>query len=233
MAQAKYLQVKEDILKKIQIGKLCPMDMLPSENALCQEYSMSRMSIRKALNILLSEGYISSVPGKGYFVNRPTIDQYILRCDSNQFTEVTIDQIRLKTSTIVRPDDDIRLRLKLHEKEKAIVLEHLYYANQKIAAWSQKYLPYRKGSPLIEEVIGYATHPDKAYEKRYPFALEKSIELSTMLTDETLMQIFQLSAPDSVLVISQSFHDREQVPILWGKMFILSEYSKLTAESLL
>ena len=115
MAQAKYLQVKEDILKKIQIGKLCPMDMLPSENALCQEYSMSRMSIRKALNILLSEGYISSVPGKGYFVNRPTIDQYILRCDSNQFTEVTMDQIRLKTSTIVRPDDDIRLRLKLHE----------------------------------------------------------------------------------------------------------------------
>ena len=40
MAQAKYLQVKEDILKKIQIGKLCPMDMLPSENALCQEYSI-------------------------------------------------------------------------------------------------------------------------------------------------------------------------------------------------
>ena len=44
MAQAKYLQVKEDILKKIQIGKLCPMDMLPSENALCQEYSMSPVS---------------------------------------------------------------------------------------------------------------------------------------------------------------------------------------------
>lgn len=233
MAQAKYLQIKADILKKIQGGELLPMEMLPSENSLCKEYSMSRMSIRKALTILLNEGYISSVPGKGYFVNMPTADKYVLSFSSSNFTEPNIDKVKLTASDIATPDDNIRKKLKLHEKEKVIVLEHQYYVNGTIAAWSQKYLPYRKGSPLIEEVIGYATYPDKAFEKRYPFALEKSIALTTMLTDNNLMNIFGISSPGSVMVISQSYHDLNDVPILCGKMYIRSEYCKLTAESLL
>lgn len=43
---------------------------LPSENFLCQKFVVSRQSVRKAYDILVSEGYVYSIHGSGYFVKK-------------------------------------------------------------------------------------------------------------------------------------------------------------------
>ena len=42
--------------------------MLPSENDLAREYGVSRETIRKALLLLLENGYIHKIQGKGSIV---------------------------------------------------------------------------------------------------------------------------------------------------------------------
>ncbi len=66
-----YLKVQDDILRRIVSGELNPGDKLPSENDLSSEYQVSRMTLRKALAILCSEGYIYQVRGLGTFVTSP------------------------------------------------------------------------------------------------------------------------------------------------------------------
>ncbi|MFC9994173.1 GntR family transcriptional regulator [Nocardia sp. NPDC127526] len=49
-------------------AKLRPGEMLPSERQLCDDYRVSRMTVREVLGQLESEGVITRVPGKGTFV---------------------------------------------------------------------------------------------------------------------------------------------------------------------
>ncbi|WP_432403891.1 trehalose operon repressor [Wukongibacter sp. M2B1] len=65
---SKYLSIYNEITTMIENGKIKPNAKLPSENELMQEYSVSRDTIRKALNLLAQNGYIQKVRGKGSFV---------------------------------------------------------------------------------------------------------------------------------------------------------------------
>lgn len=65
---SKYLSIYNEIVEKIQNGKIEPNTKLPSENELMQEYDVSRDTIRKALNLLAQNGYIQKIRGKGSFV---------------------------------------------------------------------------------------------------------------------------------------------------------------------
>ena len=61
-------RIVEEIGAEIREGKLQEGDRLPSERDLADRFKVSRMTVRSALQTLLSEGLIVSYPGRGYFV---------------------------------------------------------------------------------------------------------------------------------------------------------------------
>lgn len=54
--------------KGILDGTYQPGTLLPSENQLVEQYSVSRETVRKALNLLINAGYIQKKQGKGSIV---------------------------------------------------------------------------------------------------------------------------------------------------------------------
>lgn len=66
--QARYLTIKDYILDQIEIGIWLPSDKVLSENALAQKFSVSRMTARKAVDRLCSEGVLVRSQGLGTFV---------------------------------------------------------------------------------------------------------------------------------------------------------------------
>ena len=73
-AKTLYLQIKENLEEGIRSGKYPLGSKLPSENDLCRTFDVSRITIRKALDILENKGVIYSVHGKGTFVRANVID---------------------------------------------------------------------------------------------------------------------------------------------------------------
>ncbi len=65
--KAKYYIVMDKLRQQMISGKVTAGDKLPSENELVREFHVSRHTIRKALSILESEGYVEAVHGKGTF----------------------------------------------------------------------------------------------------------------------------------------------------------------------
>ena len=53
-----YKQLEELILDKITSGTLTPGSKLPTENELSEQYHVSRVTVRKALAALDSQGYL-------------------------------------------------------------------------------------------------------------------------------------------------------------------------------
>ncbi|NFE17858.1 trehalose operon repressor [Clostridium botulinum] len=66
--ESKYLTIYNEISNKIENNKIQFGEKLSSENEMMKEYNVSRDTIRKALNLLESNGYIQKVKGKGSFV---------------------------------------------------------------------------------------------------------------------------------------------------------------------
>ena len=65
-----YEQIYEYIKIEIQKGHMKPEERLPSTRALAAHLQVSRSTVDLAYEQLLSEGYITSVPCKGYFVSK-------------------------------------------------------------------------------------------------------------------------------------------------------------------
>lgn len=65
---SKFHNIYNEIADEIQKGQFKPRDILPSESELCERFSASRETIRKALNLLVQNGFIHKIQGKGSVV---------------------------------------------------------------------------------------------------------------------------------------------------------------------
>jgi DNA-binding GntR family transcriptional regulator len=65
MKLTRYQKIQYMLKEKIQQGIYQIGDYLPSENELCSEYSITRTTVRKALDNLIMEGFIEKQHGKG------------------------------------------------------------------------------------------------------------------------------------------------------------------------
>ncbi len=71
-----YLQIRRILLKAIREQDLAPGQKIPSVTELSELTDVSRMTVRQALQALIDEGWLYTVPGKGTFVSEsPRIEQ--------------------------------------------------------------------------------------------------------------------------------------------------------------
>lgn len=80
-----YQQLYQILRREISGGRWQPGDRLPSETELIDEYEVSRITVRQALDRLVNEGWVYRRRGLGTFVAAPTIEQGLTRIIS--FTE--------------------------------------------------------------------------------------------------------------------------------------------------
>lgn len=69
----KYLRVREHLRKRVR--GMRPGQALPSETSLCAEYEVSRITIRRAICDLASDGLVVKEQGRGTFVSKPVVAQ--------------------------------------------------------------------------------------------------------------------------------------------------------------
>jgi DNA-binding GntR family transcriptional regulator len=64
----RYMKLAATLRAQIADGTLASDARIPSINALCEQYRLSRQTAGKALRLLEGEGLIRRVPGLGYHV---------------------------------------------------------------------------------------------------------------------------------------------------------------------
>ena len=84
-----YFQLQEILRDKIQNGVWKPGEHLPSEEELCAEYNVSRVTVRNSLSRLSAEGLIERAAGKGTIVAKPKVREMILASLTGSYASVT------------------------------------------------------------------------------------------------------------------------------------------------
>lgn len=104
-----YIQIYEQLKSEIAAGSYEEGDLLPSENELSEKYNSTRMTVRRALQELVQDGYIYRKQGKGSIVSSTRKSLGLLSIKG--WTDVVAGTKKHGTTTIL---EDMSVR-KLHE----------------------------------------------------------------------------------------------------------------------
>lgn len=63
-----YMQLTDILLSKIHSGEWRTGRQIPTEEDLCRSFNVSKITVRRAINNLVIEGYLEKIQGKGTFV---------------------------------------------------------------------------------------------------------------------------------------------------------------------
>jgi GntR family transcriptional regulator, N-acetylglucosamine utilization regulator len=149
-----YAQIKEILFERIRRAEWQPGTCIPTETELCQSFGVSRITVRRALSELVSEGYLERISGRGTFVSQPPINQSL-----KQLTSFTQDMQRrgqrpgavVLSVQKIAAGSELATKLGIIVGETIILLKRLRLANDEPLAVETAHLPSRYFDGLEDE----------------------------------------------------------------------------------
>lgn len=138
-----YKIIENDLLEKINTGFYKVNDMIPTEFELASTYQVSRVTVRKATDELVSQGLLRRTPGSGTFVENCYAAQKIAAQTS--FSE-EMKALGMETKTIVNTfmikeaDAQIASILGIDEHDMVYYIERSRYGNDDILMFEETYM---------------------------------------------------------------------------------------------
>ena len=75
MTSSRFRQIADDLRERVALGEFGDQGALDSESALCARYTVSRVTVRRALEMLRQQGLVESRQGSGWFANGGSFHQ--------------------------------------------------------------------------------------------------------------------------------------------------------------
>jgi GntR family transcriptional regulator len=147
----RYYEIEQAL--RARIAELRPDEPLPSDAMLCEEFGVSRMTARNAVQRLVQEGIVYRVPGRGTFVAEPPVHRQAGNLLS--FTEEMRRRGRVPTSQVLarevrEPGPSEASRLQLRPGDAVIVLRRLRLADEEPVAIEEAVFPAAAVATLLE-----------------------------------------------------------------------------------
>lgn len=201
-----YLQLKDLLASQIEEGILQPRDALPSERQLCEQFDISRTTVREALRELNSLGLIHTVPGRGAFVTTPQ-SNVTIRVSLTGFTddvrrEGMVPSSRLLDAKLITSPTPAIVEAMGHQRDsdsEVVRLERLRLVNDVPLALHIIYLNHR----LCPEILQHNLAEESVFQllrAKYGLRLAHAEEqIYAALADEREMGLLNLADPAAVL----------------------------------
>ena len=155
-----YIQIAEDIKSRIGQGALLPNTRIPTEMELGTHYGVSRITIRKALELLVDEEILIRKQQIGTFISDEKLSRSLNSfMGFSQTCEVAGHRpgTQLLSAELVKASSSHREALKLLEGDKAIRIRRLRYCDDLPVILEENHFP-KKYAWLLAEDLNESLH---------------------------------------------------------------------------
>jgi GntR family transcriptional regulator len=228
----KYYLVKQKIVEMINNEEIGPDGLVPSERELMGIFGISRITVKKAIDDLVNEGYLYRIQGKGTFVKNETLDQDLISITSCTEDIVKLGMTpskRLLTSEVIEADKTMARKLQLGQGDKVFKVKRVYYADNDPVNLTTAYLPC-KLFPMIDT---YNFGIDSIYnilETKYNTKITKAIRtIEAVLAVDEVARELRMKESDPVLLfkaVTYGMVNGRELPVESFKSFYRSDKFK-------
>lgn len=138
-------EIVEYILKRIEKEDYKKGEKIESENQLCQRFSVSRMTVRKAIENLVQRNYLYREHGKGTFVKDNANKISVFLNEIIGFNERAKKynlkaETKILNSKIIKADKNLSERLKITKNSMVHCIEKLRLINSEPVVYEISYI---------------------------------------------------------------------------------------------
>ncbi len=197
--------VAEQIIKKIEAGRLPPGGHLPSQRDLARQLGVGRSSIREAVNALVVLGYLEVMQGKGTFIRQPLpqTDPSIKKLDAALAAGSIFDLIEARQLLESRS-----AALAAQRAEKS----HIHKLKETIAhlkANAREYTLFLEADMAFHQAVAEATGNVVIYEMT-KLILEKLVAHHSSLKTKRLSAAYRAASIDTAGVVVECIRRQDE-----------------------
>lgn len=214
-----YLQISEEIKSQILSGEYKEGDRLPSESEFIRKYKVTRTTIQRALAVLVNEGLIERIHGKGSFVRLRSVRENIWNFSgfsdyAKKMSQIPVTKVINHETYIHQKVEYLKLiRLRGFEKHKKIQWLTLDTSILSLAEFPGLDRYDFSERSLYETLAGqYDVYPSNAH-----------LSITAIQGNQQLTELFELKAPSPLLNVKGETFDNdgkvvEQVNVVYSPM---------------
>jgi GntR family transcriptional regulator len=212
-----YYQLDRHLVERIHEGEFKPGDLLPSEERLCAEYGVSRITVRRALAALAAEGLIERRRGVGTFVAEPDrqVRETPLVGSLDDVLAYSDDYwARLLSRTTVKPEAYVAATLALPPEGRATRLETLLYCTSEPFAYMQLFFPLAVGALIDDAEISERTPVLRLLERKLGERFTEAEEtVEAVAADRVVAAHLSLRSRTPILRVVRTYYASGRRPI--------------------
>lgn len=209
----RYYEIEQAL--RARIAELRPDDPLPSDAMLCEEFGVSRMTARNAVQRLTQEGLVYRVPGRGTFVAEPPVHRQagsLLSFTEEMRRRGRTPSSRLLERVVREPRPAEASRLQLDPGEEVIAVRRLRVADDEPLAIEEAVFPATV-APLIEKAdLEHRSLHDTLVEGGYVPTMGRA-RLGAEAAGDEDAALLGVAPGSPLLVEKRVIHDQDGHPL--------------------
>ena len=216
--QPAYAQLANILRQSMASGLLRPGDQLPSEAQLCERYSVSPMTVRRAINTLVDQGIVIAEQGRGTFVKPIAMGEATFHLKKLQeiLNDTEHTSVNVLEARIVRADERVARKLAIPVGQRTVYIRRILRTDNLPALYHREYLIYDPTRPIVEAELE-VTALQRLFSGTGETILKHGdISLDATLLNEEEAQLLQVEQPMAAFCFEHLFYDFDNKPISWG-----------------
>jgi GntR family transcriptional regulator len=218
----------EDIKGGIEGGRYVTGDKIPSEIELSEMYTVSRITIRRAVEELVGEGYLTKRQGKGTYVNHRKLLRKLEQAGAVQsFTDACKNEGRTPGATLlqrrkVTPQPEERRFLNIGADDQLVYIQRVRTADGEPVMLENNLFPLDRFAFLLDEDLKDNSIFELIHERAgvLPTSTEKST-LEIVLASKDTAEPLGVSVGEPLFYENVHFLDASGGPLLIGQQYMV------------
>jgi len=209
-----YYQLEQILRSRVLSREIGPNELMPTEMQLCEEFGISRATVRQAFKSLEHEGLIIREQGRGTFVIPRNEIQRRMRmyasADDLYFTGIDTE-LTLKTKKLISPDESIREEMKLGEKDKVYYFTGIRsMPGIDLLSYFQSWVPAAYGKQIsLKEKLKEPYLIRKVEQIAGDISTRIRQNIKAVIADDELASVMNVKIGIPVLVFKRVYFSRE------------------------
>lgn len=232
--QPLYQQLMVKIRDKIRSGEYQPGDKIPTEKDLSEIYDVSRITVRRTVEELCNQGYLSKCQGKGTFVEAPKVYRKIEQDNNISFTQTCIANGRKPSSHVLLCElidmpPGQNTFFQIDEKEKIYHIQRVLAADALPLIFEDVYIPQYRVPDFDASKLENASLLQMLSEQYHIAKSTKgrsTIEIATASIEKA--ESLRVAAGEPVMLLESYIYDGDDKPLYISKENIVGSRYRLS-----